>query len=84
MYFINPIYLLCKRKVTFISTKVASFIAQDSNALKDDSIRIRVTRNGEIYVTAEDVLKSAKFKEQLEAMAKIHIASRKTIKENKI
>jgi hypothetical protein len=33
--------------------------------------RIHVTRNGEIYVTAEDVVKSKKFQEQVKEMAKI-------------
>ena len=35
--------------------------------------RIHVTRNGEIYVTAEDVVNSKKFAEQVKKMAKIRV-----------
>ena len=47
--------------------------AADRPSEPEDKPRIRVTRNGEIYVTAEDVVKSPKFREQLEKMAKIPV-----------
>ena len=38
-----------------------------------DKPLIHVTRNGEIYVTPEDVVKSDKFKEQVKKMASIPV-----------
>ena len=39
----------------------------------DNKPRILVTRNGEIFVKPEDVIKSDKFKEQVKKIAKIRV-----------
>ena len=41
--------------------------------LLDKPPRIHVTRNGELYVKPEDVVKSKKFAEQVEKLAKIRV-----------
>ena len=43
---------------------------------QNDKPKIHVTRNGEIYVTAEDVVKSKKFQDQIKKMASIDVAQR--------
>ena len=42
----------------------------DQPVQQDNSPVIHVSRNGEIYVTPEDVVKSDKFKEQIERWQK--------------
>ena len=39
--------------------------ATDDSTDQSDKPKIHVTRNGEIYVTAKDVVKSKKFQEQI-------------------
>lgn len=43
-----------------------------------DKPRIYVTRNGEAYVKAEEVIASKKFQEQLKKMAEIRRSQRRT------
>ena len=46
---------------------------------KPSQIPIHVTRNGEIYVTAKDVVESEKFREQLRKMAEIPVNRRRSL-----
>ena len=48
--------------------------ATDDSTDQSDKPKIHVTRNGEIYVTAKDVVKSKKFQEQIKKMANIRVA----------
>ena len=47
--------------------------AADKSTTSGSKPQILVTRNGEIFVTPEDVVKSDKFKEQFEKIAKIPV-----------
>lgn len=47
--------------------------ATDDFTDQSDKPKIHVTRNGEIYVTAKDVVKSKKFQEQIKKMANIRV-----------
>ena len=47
--------------------------ATDESTDQSDKPKIHVTRNGEIYVTAKDVVKSKKFQEQIKKMANIRV-----------
>ena len=47
--------------------------ATGDHAKQSDEPKIHVTRNGDIYVKPEDVLKSDKFREQVKKMAEIRV-----------
>ena len=70
--FITP----CSHRHTYIShPKGRPRVARTAgnHAKQNDEPKIHVTRNGDIYVKPEDVLKSAKFREQVKKMAGIRV-----------